>query len=100
MSIGIYIEFEALPGRFDGLVQRLRKESEHCMEHDVGCLRMEVAVPQESDGRVMLIELWQDQDAIELHQNQPGHSHEWQKDFIAKKRVIVCDVVASPQATR
>ena len=98
MAIGVYIEFEALPGRFDDLLKRLREESEHCMRHDDGCLRMEIAVPRQPDGRVLLIELWRDQAAIELHQNQPGHSHEWQKAFIAGKRVVVCDVVASPIA--
>ncbi|MGB3068853.1 MAG: putative quinol monooxygenase [Ottowia sp.] len=98
MPIGVYIEFEALPGRFDGLMQRLREESEHCMRHDEGCLRMELAVPQKPDGRIMLIELWRDEAAIELHRNQPGHSHDWQKDYIASKRVAVCNVVASPAA--
>lgn len=98
MPIGVYIEFEALPGRFDGLMQRLREESEHCMRHDEGCLRMELAVPQKPDGRIMLIELWRDEAAIELHRNQPGHSHDWQKDYIASKHVAVCNVVASPAA--
>lgn len=98
MPIGVYIEFEAQPGRFDGLMERLREESEYCMRHDEGCLRMELALPQKPDGRIMLIELWRDEAAIELHRNQPGHSHDWQKDYVANKRVAVCNVVASPAA--
>lgn len=96
MPIGIYIEYEALPDCFDELLRSLRSESETCMREDEGCLRMELAVPEPPDGRVLLIELWQDRLAIERHQNKPGHSHEWQQALVARKRVTVCHVVASP----
>lgn len=98
MPIGIYVEFEALPGRFDGLIEKLREEGEICMRQDDGCLRMELATPQAPDGRVLLIELWRDRAALQAHKDRPGHSHAWQSDYVASKRVTVCDVIDSPGA--
>lgn len=98
MPIGIYIEFEALPGRLEGLIAKLREEGETCMRVDDGCLRMELATPQAPDNRVMLMELWRDRAALQAHKDRPDHSHAWQSDFVASKRVAVCDVIASPGA--
>ncbi|MGD9945562.1 MAG: antibiotic biosynthesis monooxygenase family protein [Burkholderiaceae bacterium] len=96
MPIGIYIEYTPHPHCYDELVRRLREEGETCMREDEGCLRMELATPQKADGRVLLIELWRDRAAIEAHQNKPGHTHAWQDALLQDKRVVVCDVIASP----
>ncbi|TDP62058.1 antibiotic biosynthesis monooxygenase family protein [Roseateles toxinivorans] len=93
MPIGVYIEYEAQPGKFDELLQCLRVESETCLREDHGCLRMELSIPQPPDGWVVLSELWQDQQAITAHQDKPGHSHDWQIPLVARKRVRVCTVI-------
>lgn len=95
--IGIYIEYDPLPGQLEGLVRRLRTESEVCMRDDDGCLRMELSLPVARDGRVFLSELWRDQAAIDAHKQRPTHSHAWEKEFVASKRVHIVDVIASPE---
>ncbi len=99
MPLGIYIEYTPRHGHRDMLLDRLREEAESCMRDDEGCLRMEVAVPQQADDpRIFLIELWRDRAALSAHSARPGHSHAWQEPLVESKRVSVCDVVASPAA--
>lgn len=93
MPIGIYIEYTPHADKFDELLARLKEESRTCLREDDGCLRMELAVPEQCDGRILLSELWRDRAAIESHRNQPGHSHAWQEPLIASKRVTVCKVL-------
>lgn len=96
MPIGIYIEYEAQPDCFDDMLRYLRRETEECMRDDDGCLRMELAMPDNAPGRLVLSELWRDRESIERHRNKPGHSHDWQQALVANKRVLVCSVIASP----
>jgi len=37
-----------------------------------------------------------DRAALKAHQDRRGHSHAWQSNYVAPKRVALCDVIASP----
>lgn len=94
--IAILIEFDVKPERRAEFEQALRRDARATL-NDAGCLRMEILLPRSGDGaggaRIVLSELWQDQQAIEAHRNKPGHSHAWQEPLINGKRVTVCDVI-------
>lgn len=94
--ITIYIEFEAKPGCMERLVARLRKESHVCIEQDDGCMRMELGIPAGSSDRVVLSELWRDRASVEVHKQRPTHSHAWEQELVATKRVVIYDVIESP----
>ncbi|MGD9805771.1 MAG: antibiotic biosynthesis monooxygenase family protein [Hyphomicrobiaceae bacterium] len=93
--IGIYIEYRPFPEHFETFMRLLRKECEDTMA-DNGCLRMEIAQPEPPDGRIFLIELWRDEEAIKAHAAKPGHSHAWQDGLVAEKCVDRCRVDYSP----
>lgn len=99
MALGIYIEYTPRIGCRETLLGRLREEAEQCMTNDEGCLRMEVAVPEQADDpRIFLVELWRDRAALAAHGTKPGHSHAWQEPLVQSKRVSVCNVIFSPAA--
>jgi quinol monooxygenase YgiN len=89
--IAILIEFDVKPECRAGFEQELRRDARATLE-DAGCLRMEVLLPRTGSNRILLSELWQDQQSIDAHRRKPGHSHAWQEPLITGKRVTVCDV--------
>jgi len=89
--IAILIEFDVKPECRAEFEQALRRDARATLE-DAGCLRMEVLLPQTYGNRIVLSELWRDQQSIEDHRNQPEHSHAWQEPLLSGKRVTVCDV--------
>jgi quinol monooxygenase YgiN len=94
--IAILIEFDVKPECRDEFERLLRRDARSTL-NDAGCLRMEILLPRlvnESGGcRIVLSELWQDQQSIENHRNKPGHSHAWQEPLLNGKRVTACDVL-------
>jgi quinol monooxygenase YgiN len=89
--IAILIEFDVKPERRAEFEQLLGRDVRETLG-DAGCLRMEILLPRTADNRIVLSELWRDQQSIEAHRNKPGHSHAWQEPLISGKRVTVCDV--------
>lgn len=90
--IAILIEFDVRPHCRVEFERLLRRDTQETLG-DAGCLRMEILLPKTDDNRIVLSELWQDQQSIEAHRSKPGHSHAWQEPLISGKRVTVCDVV-------
>jgi len=90
--IAILIEFDVKP-ECRAEFERLLTQDARATLDDAGCLRMEVLLPRAGDQRVVLSELWRDQQSIEGHRSKPGHSHAWQEPLINAKRVMVCDVL-------
>lgn len=89
-KIAIVIEFEPHPERLTEFLEQVRADARATLADD-GCLRMDVLLPRDGSGRVLLSELWRDQAAIDAHRRKPGHSHAWQEPLIRAKRVVVCD---------
>jgi len=74
-GIVIIVEYEPLSGQKDELLLRVRASAEQCLRED-GCLRMEVFVPEGDKPRIVLSELWRDEDALKVHREQPGHDRQ------------------------
>lgn len=89
--IAILIEFDVRPECRVEFERLLRRDARQTLG-DAGCLRMEILLPRGDGDRVLLSELWRDQQSIDAHRNKPGHSHAWQEPLISGKRVTVCDV--------
>lgn len=90
--IAILIEFDVKPECRAEFEDTLRRDARATLA-DEGCMRMEVLSPRSGADRIVLSELWRDQQSIERHRSKPGHSHAWQEALINGKRVTVCDVL-------
>jgi quinol monooxygenase YgiN len=55
------------------------------------------ACPLRYRGFVVLSELWRDQASIEAHKLRPTHSHAWEREVVANKRVLIYEVIDSPR---
>jgi quinol monooxygenase YgiN len=89
--LAIVVEYEIDPDRRPEFLDRLRAEAAATLRDD-GCLRMEVLLPRDRRERVLLAELWRDEEALAAHRDAPGHSHVWQEAFVRGKRVTICEI--------
>jgi quinol monooxygenase YgiN len=92
-TIAIIVEYEAKPEYRTELEATVRQNAAETLL-EPGCLRMEVLIPKNDGGRIILNELWRDEQALEDHKSQPGHDegHRAYAHMIAAKRVVVCDI--------
>jgi quinol monooxygenase YgiN len=91
--LAIIIEFDVKPECLAAFEARLRQDVAETLCDD-GCLRMEILRPRDTSHRIVLSELWRDDDAIAAHRGKPGHSHAWQDALILSKHSRVFAVAA------
>ena len=65
-KIAIFAEFKTKAGSFEAFYQRMKAHCAASLE-EAGCLRFDIAVPQNSPNRLMLYELYADQAAFDAH---------------------------------
>ncbi|HEY9678380.1 MAG TPA: antibiotic biosynthesis monooxygenase [Drouetiella sp.] len=71
-KMAIVVEFETKPGAYNEFEKLIRTHAENCLKLEPGCLRFEVAVPLDENGKklenkIVLNELYTDANAVEEH---------------------------------
>ena len=66
MTVHIVVDMDVLPGQRDHVIEGLRALVPPTLEEE-GCHRFEVYVPETEENRIVLVETWADQHAIDLH---------------------------------
>jgi quinol monooxygenase YgiN len=91
MTIHVVVDIDVVPGQldhalvaFDTLVSATLGEE--------GCLRFEVYVSEAEDNRIVLVETWSDQHAIDLHMKA-----DYTEDFLGQ---VEAAFVSPPRARR
>jgi quinol monooxygenase YgiN len=69
MTIHIVVDVDVLPGRLDDARAAFRELAAATLL-EAGCLQFDVFVSEEEDDRLVLVEAWADQDAIDLHMKE------------------------------
>jgi autoinducer 2-degrading protein len=75
-QISIFVEYEIHDGREDEFAALIKDHARRTLFEEDGCLRFEVLKPVEADGtpipnRMMVIELYADHTAVDLHGSNP-----------------------------
>jgi (4S)-4-hydroxy-5-phosphonooxypentane-2,3-dione isomerase len=86
----IVVEFEVKPEHRDAFVELMKGHARLSRAED-GCQQFDVLLPQEDPSRVMLVEAWRDQAALDVHSKQP---------MLAKTRETYTLWLLSRKATR
>jgi (4S)-4-hydroxy-5-phosphonooxypentane-2,3-dione isomerase len=68
--IMIVVEFEVKPEHRNQFIELMKGHAQRSRAED-GCQQFDVLLPQEDQSRVLLVEAWRDQAALDVHAKQP-----------------------------
>ena len=66
----IVVEFEVKPEHRSAFVELMKGHAQRSRAED-GCLQFDVLLPEEDQNRVLLVEAWRDQAALDVHAKLP-----------------------------
>ena len=88
--IMIVVEFEVKPEHCNQFIELIKGHAQRSRAED-GCQQFDVLLPQEDHNRVLLVEAWRDQAALDVHSKSP---------MLAKTRETYQPWLVSRKATR
>lgn len=68
--IMIVVEFEVKPEHRNQFIETINGHAQRSRSED-GCQQFDVLLPQEDHNRVLLVEAWRDQTALDVHSKAP-----------------------------
>ena|SRR5579871_3597567 len=68
-KLAIVATIEAAPGRMDELLPLLMAHRARCLKDEPGTLQFDLLVPRDDKTKVLLIEVYKDEDAFKAHWN-------------------------------
>jgi (4S)-4-hydroxy-5-phosphonooxypentane-2,3-dione isomerase len=69
--IMIVVEFEVKPDHRSQFIELMKGHAQRSRAED-GCQQFDVLLPQEDQNRVLLVEAWRDQAALDVHMKLPA----------------------------
>ena len=90
-KVVLVVELEISPASLDTFVDIVTKHGANSQKIEEGCLRFEVLKPRESDNKVILVEMYADDAALDAH---------WSSDHMAAYRQKVSEMIISRVAHR
>jgi quinol monooxygenase YgiN len=68
-KLAIVATIEATPGRMDELMPLLMAHRARCLKDEPGTLQFDFLIPRDEKAKVLLIEVYKDDDAFKAHWN-------------------------------
>jgi quinol monooxygenase YgiN len=90
-KVVLVVELEINSGDFDAFIDIVTKHGANSQKIEKGCLRFEILKPRESQNKVILVETYADDAALDAH---------WESDHMANYRKKVSDMIVSRVANR
>ena len=90
-KVVLVVELEIDPKHFDTFVDIVTRHGANSLEIEEGCLRFEVLRPRESKDKLILVEMYADDAALDAH---------WNSDHMAAYRKRVSEMIVSRVANR
>jgi quinol monooxygenase YgiN len=89
--IMIVVEFELKPEHRDQLIQLMKGHAQRSRAED-GCQQFDVLLPQEDQSRVLLVEAWRDQAALDAHSKGPmlAKTQETYRPWLLSRKATRC----------
>jgi (4S)-4-hydroxy-5-phosphonooxypentane-2,3-dione isomerase len=92
----ITVEFDVVAAQFETFLRLMADNAEASRRDEPGCKRFDVCRPRDSENRVFLYEIYDDEAAFQAHL-QTGHFKSFAtatKDMITARKIIACDWIA------
>ncbi len=90
-KVVLVVELEIAPREFEAFVDIVTKHGANSLKIEEGCLRFEVLKPRESKNKVILVEMYADDSALDAH---------WNSEHMAAYRKKVSGMIVSRVANR
>ncbi len=68
-NTSVVVHLEIVPEKFEEFVEIARSHGARSLELEEGCLRFDVMILQELDNQLILVEVYEDDAALEMHWN-------------------------------
>ena len=91
----ITVEFDVVPAQFDSFLRLMAENAEASRRDEPGCKRFDVCRPHNTENRVFLYEIYDDEAAFQAHL-QTAHFKSFAaatKDMITARKIVACDLV-------
>src|SRR6478609_1092152 len=87
----IVVEFEVKPEHRNAFVE-LMKTHARLSRAEEGCQQFDVLLPQEDPNRVLLVEAWRDQAALDVHSKTPtlAKTRETYQPWLVARKMTRC----------
>ena len=69
MATSLVVHLEIASEKFDEFIEIARAHGKRSVEVENGCLSFQVMLPQEEPNKVILVEVYQDDNALDIHWN-------------------------------
>lgn len=90
-KVVLVVELEIEADHFETFVDIVTKHGQNSLKIEEGCLRFEVLKPRESKNKVILVEMYADDAALDAH---------WNSEHMAAYRTKVSEMIVSRVANR
>jgi quinol monooxygenase YgiN len=89
--IMIVVEFEVKPEHRNQFIELMRGHAQRSRAED-GCQQFDVLLPQEDQSRVLLVEAWRDQAALDAHSKGPmlAKTQDTYRPWLLTRRATRC----------
>jgi quinol monooxygenase YgiN len=89
--IMIVVEFEVKPEHRNQFVELIKGHAQRSRAED-GCQQFDVLLPQEDHNRVLLVEAWRDQAALDVHSKSPmlAQTRETYQPWLVTRKATRC----------
>lgn len=89
--IMIVVEFEVKPEHRNQFIELMRGHAQRSRAED-GCQQFDVLLPQEDQSRVLLVEAWRDQAALDAHSKGPmlAKTQETYRPWLLTRKATRC----------
>ncbi len=94
MATGLVVHLEINPAKLSEFLEIVRAHGEFSAKNEPGCLGFQVMVPKDEQNKVILVEVYQDDAALESHWNS-HHMARYRdrvEDMIADRKRYLCTV--------
>src|ERR1700730_10350051 len=98
--IMIVVEFEVKPEHRNGCIELMKGHAQRSRAED-GCQQFDVLLPQEDQSRVLLVEAWRDQAALDVHSKGPmlAKTRETYQSWLIGSKATRCTSARTGEAT-
>jgi quinol monooxygenase YgiN len=87
----IVVEFEVKPEHRNGFIELMKGHAQRSRVED-GCQQFDVLLPQDDQSRVLLVEAWRDQAALDVHSQGPmlSKTRETYQPWLVSRKATRC----------
>ena len=70
-KIALIVEFDVNTGHRDAFLEIIRGHAAGTKQDEEGCLQFDVLIPENDENKVMLVEIYRDNAALDVHVSSP-----------------------------